>query len=254
MRNAALILLISLLLPAVSCKKTCHDESNPECENFNPCKGKAKTSAAFVIEELAPYPGYDNLWISYETDTILGFNGRFTAKEENASYEWQIGSQKYTLRSVALNFQGVPKEALIPVTLIVNEEPDRYCFPIDNGIDTLTRELYIAGRTRIEGRFQGHYTDTPGDTFTVEISMNKVDPNTGSYGMYIDNLVKGCASFIHDEVAGYRERVFRSDPNQCYALRGRAKRSGDTIEISFSYADPNDSDRRISKIFVGLKK
>lgn len=135
-----LLLLISII-SLQSCKEECADPTNPECKNYNPCNGKTRTSAYFIVEE-----SLGDYWI--ECDTIIGIGNassvRFTALQNADSFIWKLGSEIINSKSfVKINF---PQKQNIPVTLIViNKNPDRICNTNDDGCDTFSRTLYTWG-------------------------------------------------------------------------------------------------------------
>lgn len=133
------LLIIIFVLQA--CKDKCSDSTNPECENYNPCNGKVKTSAYFIIEE-----SLGEHWV--ECDTIIGVGNastvRFSALQDADSFIWILGSEKIHSKSfLRMNF---PQKQRIPVTLIViNKYPDVNCYPSDDGCDTFSRIIYTWG-------------------------------------------------------------------------------------------------------------
>lgn len=144
--------ITTLLLASVggmqSCrKKKCHDPQNPDCENYDPCWGKKATSAEF---EIGSYVGQSSIIINGNTDTTIvdtifsyNFSVRFTAKEEKAlKYTWLLGSEIINSRSFYRSFYTFP-EGKFNVTLIVDKEPHKACFPNDDGKDTIKKTFYI---------------------------------------------------------------------------------------------------------------
>ncbi len=124
----------SLLLEQCKCNK-CEDPSNPECSNYDPCYGVAKTSADFKIEERT-----GSYWV--ETDTVARYSSvRFTALQDAESYRWLIGADEFNEKSFTLS--NFPYNSWIGVTLIVKRTPNKTCYPNDNGIDTVYRRFYV---------------------------------------------------------------------------------------------------------------
>jgi hypothetical protein len=82
----------------------------------------------------------------------------------------------------------------------VHKTPNHYCFPNDDGVDTVTKYLTI---TNVEphpyfGQFKGYCISKPEETFTIQIDtarFNNADYplNTGHYAYYkgIKNLPNG---------------------------------------------------------------
>lgn len=241
----------------MSCRKKCNDPRNIECENYNPCFGKKAVSADFIIEELIYDPELQKYFSPYETDTTIGQDVRFTAKEENATYKWIIGAKEYDKKVVHLNFGSAPRETSIPITLIVTKEPDKACFPKDDGVDTFTKNLYIAKSTIISGSFQGYYLGKENDIFTITLTQNKIyDSVWLESALYAENLVKGCSSFLSDRsIYGYRKQFFTGYSNECYGAMGGIYFSRDnTIQINFQLHDPTMPEVFWSqRTFIGRK-
>lgn len=131
------IFLASALL-MLACKK-----EKPELgiSDQDPCGCVSEVSAEFTIEEITTYI-VEDIWI--ETDTLWNGGGaRFTAKEENATYKWYIGSQVFTTRSVFRSFPPHIKDVNIPITLVVTKNPNSICYPNDDGYDSIVKTFYI---------------------------------------------------------------------------------------------------------------
>ncbi len=117
------------------CKDKCHDSSNPDCDNYDPCQGKTQTNATFIIEE-----NIGGLWV--EGDTISGdLPVRFTATADADSFIWTLGAETiYTKSFIRTDF---PRGQYININLIVvNKNPALNCFPKDNGRDTFDRTFF----------------------------------------------------------------------------------------------------------------
>lgn len=126
--------LFLLLSSILSCDRKCHDAGNPDCENYDPCYGKQRTSAAFKIEE-----NVGEMWI--EGDTVEGGNMvRFTALQDADSFIWQLGAE--TIYGKSFTRTDFPPKTWIDVSLtVVNKNPSQ-CFSGDNGRDTLKKTFY----------------------------------------------------------------------------------------------------------------
>lgn len=168
------ILFIAML---ASCRqKPCQDPSNFDCENYDPCYGRKRVSAAFKIQETITDPQIPEFWGDFlDTDTVISYAVQFTALEEDAEYEWHIGSEVLTGKSVTkTNF---PLGRTYPITLIVKKAPYSVCFPKDDGKDTLTRMMYMVDkkyRSPFLGTFKGLVTN-PVDTLTIRIAEEQAN-------------------------------------------------------------------------------
>ncbi len=248
----AIIILLLVIIPFVnSCCKKCQDPSNSECENYDPCYGKKPVSSSFKIIE--PVDGYQELWQDYETDTVAGGYVRFVADEKDAVYKWEIGAGTYDAKSFTLNFSSVPDKTTIPITLIVKKAPDKACNPNDDGIDTITRNMYISNECLVISpyktiRFHGSFKDSPRDTFTMSFFYD----SAWSYRANIDPLIKGIKLRGSDGQTGYRQYAFE-DISSGIVLVGRAFiKPSDSLELYFYYQlDPRDP--KTYKTFLGKK-
>ncbi len=167
------------------------------CKKHDTCGSSQPVSAYFTISEACSGCGNSTQhFIPYHTDTIFGNQATFDAVEDGAQYEWYIGAATYSTQSVTLSFANAPDGGVIPIQLIVNKTPDHVCHPLDDGIDTLTRYLYIDRHSRmVYGSWYGSYTDSPGVWSTVTISpqYNTYERDTfprisGLYP-YVDSMV-----------------------------------------------------------------
>ncbi len=128
--------ILVIILFAISCKdKKCQDKSNPDCDNYDPCYGKQKTSANFIIEE-----NIGGVWV--QGDTVAGdLPIRFTALQDADSFIWTLGIETINTKSfIRTDF---PRGKNIEVKLIViNKNSLIDCFKNDNGQDTMIRQLF----------------------------------------------------------------------------------------------------------------
>jgi hypothetical protein len=201
-----------------SCRKPCTDPTNPNCENYDPCYNLKPTSAGF--KTYLPIPDFVGFWktagwvYDVESDTI-GVECYFRAEEENAKYTWLIGGGVYHTRTVSIDFRtsNLAPGTRVPVTLIVEKEPNKKCFPNDNGKDTFIKEILVA-RNEIN-KYLPMYPETENinDTnFMVFESTDLKDPSKKwqfRYGrhydtdlrnsiFYWDNIPNGISSNLPD--------------------------------------------------------
>lgn len=170
MRFLLLILIISGLLTVQSCKKECHDKSNPDCENYDPCYGKSRTSADFTISEVVS--GFPN-----ETGEVWHNSYvQFTSKQDFDSYQWVIGTNKDTFYTKTCGLRDFPEGQTIQVRLIGKRTPNTKCFPDDDGIDTVYKSFKVtAGDSLLPilGEYEGYYDGYPNNKVTVKVLCTK---------------------------------------------------------------------------------
>ena len=202
MKNLLLWSTLLGLLAWSGCKpEPCIDHTNPACENYDPCWDQAPVSAAFHMYERGALPMPDG-WIDYDTDTLYGSSIKFTALEDSAEYEWQLGAE--TIRERSFVRRGFPKNVPLTVTLIVRKSANTVCFPDDNGVDTLTRTFISStgvdpkcfrGGTigPIPGRYEGVFANEPTTLRQVEV---------WACSSYVTNTVFGVETFIRPGITG----------------------------------------------------
>lgn len=269
MKNRLFIgfMLFAVLIMAACCKDKCSDPANPDCGNYDACYGKKPVSAAFKIQEVLQRPTLPNGWgESFDTDTITTYAVQFTALEEGAEYEWHIGSEVLTGKSISkTNF---PLGGTYPITLIVKKTPDKACFPNDDGKDTVTRKMVAANwllYSPIIGKFKGKVTN-PDDTLTIVVRLEKFDVG----GILQDALIPynwGCknndcnfgnglgSSTTFKKVYcdfSYIKENCRS-PIGIFEIRGT---NNDTLVINYTEFKPGSTDLndRITRKFVGIRQ
>lgn len=160
-----------------------------------------------------------------ETDTIIKFSFFAEASKNYMSYNWKVGDHPgvFSGKSVSLNFSGSQVGKTIPVTLIASGKAKEECisspvrfdtvqkniailYPKGFGKDSLFDPAYVVELPFL-GRWQGSFTDSPADTFTVHIVNN--GPNNSSsftqksYGVRIYNLPENCSGNPNDGTCGF---------------------------------------------------
>lgn len=230
----------------------CQDPTKIECENYDPCYSIKPISASFKILETVS--GYAPYWQNYDTDTLASSYASFVADIEGAEYKWEIGAKTYTDKSFSQSFIGVADKTVIPVTLIVKKQPNKGCNPNDDGVDTVTRKLVIRNECKLFSfyetyKFQGSYTDSPKDVFTMSFY---VDTSTLTSYNVINPLLKGYR--YHESSGttfGYRQIAFRSDAEPSPVGRAFLK-PNDSLEVYFEYQLPLTEPKKF-KTFLGRR-
>jgi hypothetical protein len=120
-----------------ACKKEKPDIMQP----IDPCACASEVSAEFMIEE---YTGQiSNKWIPTDT-TLHSKKVQFRALEENAEYTWYIGTEQFNTQAASRYFSDEWKGFNIPITLVVKKEPNKVCFPDDDGYDSITKYFHVS--------------------------------------------------------------------------------------------------------------
>ena len=86
----------------------------------------------------------------HDKDSVYSNNSRFrfSALTPSATYTWKLGSETITDSTFARRFSGVP-EGWYEARLIVEAEPNKQCFPNDDGKDTLVKRWYMMPRNKL---------------------------------------------------------------------------------------------------------
>ncbi|MGM0479700.1 MAG: hypothetical protein ACQERC_10795 [Bacteroidota bacterium] len=136
--KTGLFTLSFLVLILFSCKK---EQPTMHGDTKDPCDCASEVSADFVIEE---YTGpISDLWI--QTDTTLHDKYvRFRALEDDAEYTWYIGADVETIQTPSKFFSDQWTGSDIPITLVVKKDPNKTCFPDDDGYDSITKTFHVS--------------------------------------------------------------------------------------------------------------
>ncbi len=263
MKNSFFLTLLLAIIMLTGCPD---DPVKP-----GPCEGKKPVSAEFHIYE---QPGYiPDDWEFYDTDTLNTTAILFVAAGHAEEYEWHIGSEILYGKSVfRRNF---PRGVNIPIKLIARGVPDTACFPFDDGIDTVIRNLYVVRIMEnyepckfefelFSGNYIGYNTDNSLDTFKITIDA--------CYPHHLDtkifrliNLVPNCELIFNPSSVsyhGYRQWLFGHEPGHydCLTPRGLARilgKNNDSIRIEYHIQQAPGweyfNKERIRKEFIGVR-
>jgi hypothetical protein len=263
MRILLFILTGISLLAAQSCKKECHDPSNPDCENYDPCYGKNRTSADFTINEIVGGK-------PFETDEIWHINKvRCIAKQDFDSYEWVVGDHVDTFSTKGFELGGFPEGQTFKVRLIGKRQPNTHCFADDDGIDTVIKFFKVTAHDSllpIFGTYEGTYGQYPDKKITVEVGRLTMPdvPTWRVYDTYFTNIPVegtrvskitslGATAFYLDNLG------FDDGPVGGYAMMGYIYLSPDkkTLKGEYTHWDTTglyNQFVRISGSYTGTRK
>lgn len=131
--------ILALGVVLFACKKE-QPDFNKEAKD--PCACASEVTADFVIEERATHIPKE-IWV--ETDTTLHNKiVQFRALEEDAEYRWYIGIEQFDTQSASRYFSDEWIGHDIPITLVVKKEPNKTCFPDDDGYDSITKTFHVS--------------------------------------------------------------------------------------------------------------
>jgi hypothetical protein len=201
-----LILLLEFggLLTLQACKEECPctDPTDPDCGNYDPCWDKKPVTADFEISQqpVTFYPVYVGDWHPEQKffRGRIGFkSSRYQEGDTSVKYTWLLGSEVIHDFTFVRNFIDTREtgENNIPITLIVEKEPDLDCFPLDDGKDTITKYIQLVDnacefltRGDFKVLFEGDM-----DSTIVSVRNWKYDVN----GKFLDSCGGSYAQFIN---------------------------------------------------------
>ena len=248
---------LTCLLVLAGCRRD--DDPAPDPCAELPSRLDFTMSKRFVVS----YNGRSGIKIDtlVADDTFLVWDGIiFAAPEGYTHYEWQVGydDRTWDSRTFGLTFSA-PVEDL-PVRLIVRDPigVGAQCLP---PTDTLTRLLNVVGKMEspLVGRYQGSLTESPTDTFTIEIDINRWQ---NSYRLF--NLNRGCLppeenEYFNELRRGYRFAIFNYEltPEGCKFPFGWLSLSADHQQLTAHYSvrerDPQGNSFEKFETFIGQR-
>ncbi len=224
----------------------CHGCKEPVMPN--PCEGVEEVTADFKMEYSMGY-GEDEQW--YEADTILEvMTVRFSAIGNYDSIKWKVGldPRVFTKKEFSLEFDNQDN---IQIRMIGFRAPNLDCFPNDDGVDTVLKQLTIFPdeKSLVLGEFDGYFLSEPDSLFTMKIEryINGV--------IWTPEFPKGCIKDPYHEGAfkwtSYR-RLFndymyggcQSDLPYVWGAY-----LNDTLKIEYEYPSTGEKGT-----FIGIKK
>jgi len=255
------LLTMVALFSASSCKEECHDPANPECENYDACYGKTPLEADFTIEEVVRAGSGGALGqtdTSYVSDTIVsspnqGVSARFTAAGNYNTYHWQIGTDPTVFTTKSFK-QFFPNPVTVWVTLIATRTPDTFCFPNDDGIDTIRKRLVVVPRSQslIFGNYMGSSTQKPDSNYAVRFEICPTDNQdyrlTGLAGC---ELTSGCN---YNTYIGYRGGFFNNDETFTCLQNGFIYYDRPTNKVTIKYRQDFFIDSAKTNYYTGIKQ
>ncbi|MDL5051455.1 hypothetical protein QQ054_36225 [Oscillatoria amoena NRMC-F 0135] len=185
-----LLLIISVsLLFVVSCKpdkQECHDPSNKDCDNYDPCYGQNPVKAEILLAQKGDLGAFVGEYVVYinEDNRFPKTEIRFSCPLEGAKYTWTLGAETISSQTFERNFFSVPFGSY-SVKLIVEKAPNKQCFPTDDGLDTFikTFEIVPVCSLAITGVFKGKWDNSILDSGLISLrsfntSINSFDSCT----------------------------------------------------------------------------
>ncbi|HYG14880.1 MAG TPA: hypothetical protein VEC12_03935 [Bacteroidia bacterium] len=190
-----IILLVWFALEAASCKRKdapCYDPANPKCVDYDPCYGTKPVIAEIKLSQRAAPSRTDELGKLYidEQNIFPQVQIKFDTPLEGAKYTWILGTETITTKSFERHFFTAPF-GTYSVKLIVEKEPNKNCYPTDDGKDTLVKTFQIVPICQLQssGVFKGKWENTPDSAIITVRTYND--------GSFTDSCNFGITRFIN---------------------------------------------------------
>jgi len=228
----------------------------------DPCDCASEVSADFVIEEqLNNIPHYD--WV--ETDTTLyNKDVQFRALEEDAEYTWYIGLDKFETKEASRYFSDQWIGYDIPITLVVKKEPNKTCFPDDDGYDSITKTFHVSKYPIYNGTWgniehgglEGTYKVIGDDLMdSIEVTINFRDhfgsrtidignPDGSGINCELQNVEKGIRYWTYR----YVKTIWYTDEDFCTSVGVTIHNQMDGVSVlDFITSIPNNEGITVKK-------
>jgi hypothetical protein len=255
-----IITFCALSILVFSCKK-----EQPEMNPLNQgCDCAEETSADFFMEEQSV--NVPSVAFYTVTDSIqLNKNVRFRPKQDGGSYKWYIGSEILETTEVTRFFGTSTQGLTVPIILVHKKNPNKICFPNDDGYDSIVKYLTITSYPinngsdvdygSIEGAYRVKSSHLP-DSFDVEIQVINILglPRVNFYNY--DGQGSNCLNQIEMEYgSNYKELFLLGGTGTlvCDYLQGSVKNKGNrNVEMNLEFFYETHPDFAIRK-YVGRK-
>lgn len=205
----AIIIVATLAINLNSCKRDkedCFDPTNPQCKNYDPCYGQKPVIADIELSQRYSPFGSGEITTKYSDTGIIFPNSqiRFHCPIEGAKYTWTLGAETITSQT----FERMFSRFTVPVgeytvKLTVEKDPNKNCFPADDGIDTYTKKFKIVPMCSLAilGLFKGKWDNLPQKdsgliSMRVFTSMN-----------YLDSCGEGASVFRFTNLTGNNDTL-----------------------------------------------
>jgi hypothetical protein len=178
--------LVGMLLVVLACKKI----EQPDLSTVkDPCDCAKEVSADFdILEENLPI---QNSILTVTDHVLHAKNVFFRAKEEDAEYKWYIGSEIETEQETYKHFGSQWIGSDIPITLVVKKNPNKVCFPDDDGYDSIKKVFHVYDRCMNPHLLDGSFRVAPinsVDSFDIHIEFKYIPSQNECYSMDFTNF------------------------------------------------------------------
>lgn len=254
-----------LTLTCFSCRdddeQPCIDAFNPDCPNYDPCLSAMPARA----DNIAIIDSVSSVWADRAVGVLRDTLGRGSTvyfrpkqEQENASYEWQIGSdvRLFHERVVEIDFIGFTGD--VEIRLVTTLDDTNSCLLEEERIDTSFYPLYVddllASDLPINGIFLGALESNPDQNVTIEVYRSDNPISTRIRGFPIDCYGDGPDTGLTGGYDWY-VTVHRPGDFRCRELTAVGKLRDDDhriLELDYTYVD--DDGNIIEERFVGYRQ
>ena len=161
---------IAVGLNSCTRNEDCDDPSNPNCSNYDPCFGQKPVETEIELSQKVAIAGK---FMNDYFDTASTFPKaqiRFHCPLDGAKYTWKLGSETITEQTFERHFFDVPFGEY-SVSLIVEKQPNKQCYPNDDGIDTIVKKFRTVKPCELKcfGVFKGKWDNNAADSSVITI-------------------------------------------------------------------------------------
>ncbi|WP_107039048.1 hypothetical protein [Brumimicrobium mesophilum] len=259
MKTLIKILLLTsvFLLVLFACKK----DQLEITKTADPCDCASEVSADFDILERHSQIANSVL---IETDHVFANKQViFRSSLNDAEYKWYIGAHIETGQEAFKHFTTQWIGSTIPITLVVKKEPNKICFPNDDGYDSITKTFNVYTHCRenylLEGTFRMASKNST-DSIDIELEFKEYTPWNDCYSVDItnfDGVGSICPGNYFRVTKSYRYlHSAGTATGSCQSLGGGFRawhHLNGTCEMKYRYYKDNDISQQVQKHLFGRK-
>ena len=201
----------------VSCKERklpCQDPRNPDCENYNSCIDEKEVNADFTILEYCYFDETNPINAGWDQDSDSIYQDEIWLEAtypKVESYTWYVDRYPEPLngKKVKVGYNEEWRGKNINIKLIVKTKPNKTCFPLNDGIDTVTRSFYYLqhnDQLKWEGTYFGSDDDKPDSNYTIVLDYS-FNNSTRKNTLKVFGLPRGCRDTA-SEVSSFLSRNY----------------------------------------------
>lgn len=220
----------------------CHDPSNPDCENYDPCFKSKRINSNFRVRPgdngFKPPEAWCDLLLC---DTFNSSSVRFDVpvnNPNNSSYSWQIGSEANPRKRIGfeVDFRDYLDagnwETHIPITLTIRTPMNHCMTNMEDTLIKVTRKLFFTKKRHHpffndsgKSILEGYLLENPEEKFTIRTDYNneKYYKKLETYGHnffligfpFADTILRPWDIFVNNHCSNFKHKkeITISDQN-----------------------------------------